>query len=109
LFHSPNLPALKHLHLHASDLGDDGCGEIVESGILQRLETLDLRHGCITDEGAATLASSPDITRLELLNLDNNQLTEEGEEELKSLGINVRCDNQSDVGSHDFLYTSDME
>ena len=50
---SKNLPALKHLQLRMSDHGDKGAKEIVESGILDRLEVLDLQHGCITDKGAA--------------------------------------------------------
>src|SRR5262249_48938774 len=56
---SPYLTSLKHLRLRLADFGDKGCEEIVKSGILQRLETLDLRHGCIGDAGARTLAACP--------------------------------------------------
>jgi uncharacterized protein (TIGR02996 family) len=60
LLHSPNLPNLQHLRLRVSSMGDAGCEEIVRSGILRRLKTLDLRHGRITDEGARILAECPD-------------------------------------------------
>src|SRR5262249_49403408 len=94
LFHSPNLPSLTHLHLHACDVGDEGCEEIVRSGILKRLRVLDLRHGRITDEGARTLANCPDLRRLELLSLESNELTDTGRALLRNLGISVRCEHQ---------------
>jgi uncharacterized protein (TIGR02996 family) len=109
LCRTQHLPALKHLHIHGSDLGDEGCVDLVASGILRRLETLDLRFGCITDAGARTLASCPDTQRLKHLSLANNQLTEEGIALLQGLGIGVRVDAQDDVGSDVYLYTGDME
>jgi uncharacterized protein (TIGR02996 family) len=109
LLRSPNLPSLAALHLHASDLGDEGCRDIVDSGILKRLQVLDLRHGCIRDEGARTLAACPDVKRLELLSLANNELTEAGQEVLRGLGIPVRCDYQHDEGNYEYLYSGDME
>jgi uncharacterized protein (TIGR02996 family) len=109
LCRTQNLPALKHLHIHGSDLGDEGCVDLVASDILRRLETLDLRFGCITDAGAHTLASCPDIRRLKYLSLGSNQLTEEGIALLQGLGIDVRVDGQEEVGSNTYLYTGDME
>jgi uncharacterized protein (TIGR02996 family) len=109
LLESPHLPSLTHLHLHASDLGDAGCADIVRSGILRRLKVLDLRHGCIQDEGARTLASCPDLKRLELLSLADNELTEEGQAVLSGLGIPVRCEGQHEPGSDEYLWSGDME
>jgi uncharacterized protein (TIGR02996 family) len=109
LLRSPNLPSLTHLHLHASDLGDEGCRDIVASGILKRLQVLDLRHGCIHDEGARTLAACPDVKRLELLSLANNELTDAGQELLRGLAIPVRCDHQQEEGSYYYLYSGDLE
>jgi uncharacterized protein (TIGR02996 family) len=109
LLDSPHLTALTHLHLHASDLGDEGCKDIVDSGVLKRLKVLDLRHGCVTDAGARTLAQCPDVKRLELLSLEDNELTDEGRAVLRGLGIPVRCHHQNEVGSEMYLYSGDME
>jgi uncharacterized protein (TIGR02996 family) len=109
LVHSPHLTSLRELHLHASDLGDEGCAEVVRSGVLKRLEVLDLRFGRVSDAGARTLAECPDVRRLRHLSLANNHLTEVGQALLKGLGIDVRCENQYEVGSDDYLFTGDME
>jgi uncharacterized protein (TIGR02996 family) len=109
LVRSPHLPALTHLHLHASDLGDAGCKDIVASGILQRLKVLDLGFGCVGDEGARTLAACPDVRRLVVLSLEHNELTDEGRQVLQGLGIDVRCEHQSEPGSEEYLYSGDME
>src|SRR5262245_21659509 len=61
---SPHLRNLTHLRLRLANFGDEGCEEIVKSGILQRLQVLDLRHGRISDAGARTLAACPDLKRL---------------------------------------------
>jgi uncharacterized protein (TIGR02996 family) len=110
LLRSPHLPALTHLHLHASDLGDEGVQGVIDSGILKRLRVLDLGHGCITDEGARLLAACPDVKKLELLDLSRNELSEEGAEWLEGLGLPVRCeDQQEDPGEEQYLYSGDME
>ncbi len=94
LLHSRNLPSLAYLRLRCSSMGDEGCREIVRSGILKRLKMLDLRHGCITDEGARVLAEAPDVKRLEYLDLDRNGLSAEGIGLIRSLGIPCRVDDQ---------------
>jgi uncharacterized protein (TIGR02996 family) len=109
LLTSPNLPALVHLHLHACDLGDEGCADIVRSGILKRLRTLDLRHGRISDEGARIFAACPDILRLEKLVLEDNELTEAGRLVLLGIGIDVEYERQYEVNSNEYLYSGDME
>ncbi|MFO0844052.1 MAG: TIGR02996 domain-containing protein [Gemmataceae bacterium] len=110
LFHSPHLGHLKHLHLHASSMGDEGIEELVESGLLERLETLDLRFGRVTDAGVNTLLDSPHVHHLEYLSLDDNQLSDEGVALLRDLDLPVvRCDNQHEEGDEDYLYSGDME
>jgi uncharacterized protein (TIGR02996 family) len=109
LLNSPYLTSLRNLHLHASDLGDVGCEEIVNSGILKRLRILDLNHGRITDAGARVLAECPDVRNLELLGLNNNQLGDDSEDFLPALGIKVRDAEQQEVGSDEYLWTGDVE
>jgi uncharacterized protein (TIGR02996 family) len=109
VLNSPHLGSLTHLYLHSSDLGDEGCRDIVESGILRRLKVLDLSHGCIQDEGARILAACPDIRRLELLSLQENELTAAGQEALTGFGIPVRCDSQHTPGENEYLWSGDIE
>jgi uncharacterized protein (TIGR02996 family) len=109
VLNSPHLKSLTHLYLHGSDLGDEGCRDIVDSGILHRLKVLDLSHGCIQDEGARILAACPDIRRLELLSLKANELTAAGKEALTRLGIPVHCDSQHTPGENEYLWSGDME
>lgn len=110
LFHSPHLQSLKHLHLHASGMGDEGCEELVDSGILERLETLDLSFGRITDAGVNTLLGSPHIGRLNVLSLANNQISDEGIDQLLALGIpEFRHSGQGEEGEDSYLYSGDME
>jgi uncharacterized protein (TIGR02996 family) len=108
LLRSPHFPALRHLHLHASDLGDEGCADIIDSGILKRLETLDLRHGRISDAGARLLADCPDIKRLKYLSLADNELRET-RPLLEGLGIEVRFGSQNAPDSNEYLWSGDME
>jgi uncharacterized protein (TIGR02996 family) len=112
LLHSPNLPSLQHLRLRCSSLGDEGCAEIVASGILKRLKTLDLRHGRITHVGARTLADCPDVRNLQWLDLDRNALTARGVARIRALGIPVRIDNQqtrAEVREGRYLYEGEFE
>jgi uncharacterized protein (TIGR02996 family) len=101
LLRSANLPSLQHLRLRVSSMGDEGCAEVVGSGILKRLKTLDLRHGRITDPGARTLASCPDLKRLEWLDVRENSLSDEGVGLLAGLGIPGHFDLQHGPGARD--------
>jgi uncharacterized protein (TIGR02996 family) len=109
LLRSPHLVALTHLYLHGSDMGNIGCVDIVQSGILKRLKVLDLSFGCVGDEGARILAACPDVRRLERLSLAHNELTDAGRALLAGLGIEVDCGSQYQPGSNDYLYSGDME
>src|SRR5262249_59488826 len=69
VINSPHLKSLTHIHFHLHDVGDEGCEEIVKSGVLKRLKVLDLAWGNITDAGVQTLAACPDLKNRELLDL----------------------------------------
>jgi uncharacterized protein (TIGR02996 family) len=106
---SPHFPALRGVHLHGSDMGDAGCRDLVESGVLKRLKVLDLRHGCVGDAGARALASCPDVRRLERLDLRHNELSAEGIAAVKALPIETECGDQNVPGEDAYLYSGDME
>jgi uncharacterized protein (TIGR02996 family) len=108
LLHSPHLKSLTHLHLHASDLGDEGVRDIIDSGILKRLKVLDLRHGCIQDHGARLLAACPDVRNLELLDLTWNALEQETADALEEEGSSIVSGDQYDEPEA-YHYSGDME
>jgi uncharacterized protein (TIGR02996 family) len=103
------LPALTHLRLQNSDLGDEGCQAIVESGILRRLKFLDLARGTITDAGAERLAACPDLKNLDVLDVSCNALTRAGVRRLTQAGVDVLADDQHRANDRSFLYEGEME
>jgi uncharacterized protein (TIGR02996 family) len=112
LLRSPHLRHLTHLQLRLSSMGDEGCEEVVRSGILARLKVLDLRHGRISDAGARTLAECPDTRKLEVLDLQRNALTERGFALLAPLGAAVRRDprlDEHDLTEDGYLHEGDYE
>jgi uncharacterized protein (TIGR02996 family) len=115
-FRSPNLPHLTHLRLRLSSTGDEGCKELVESGVLGRLKSLDLRHGRVTDAGARLLAGRPELGKLEWLDLSYNSLSAAGVELVRGLGVPGRLDNQHDpsqavqmTGAEEYLTEGEFE
>ena len=116
LFRSPHLPHLTHLQLRLSSMGDEGCKELVASGLLKRLKSLDLRHGRITDAGARLLADCPDVKRLAWLDVSANSLSRQAEALIAGLGIPGRVDKQHDpddavemTGDETYLTEGDFE
>jgi len=118
LVNSTTLPALTHLQLRLSDMGDKGVKEIIASGILGRLKVLDLQHGCITDAGANLLAKCADAKKLERLDLMDNSLTPAGIAALQVAGVKAAALHQwtpragqreGDWGDAEFLYAGDIE
>jgi uncharacterized protein (TIGR02996 family) len=97
LLRSPHLKGLKRVTIYQSDLGDEGCAALVESGLLGRLEELDLDMGRISDEGARLLAGCPDLPRLKRLVLTNNQLTAAGIALLQATGVPLDAGQQFDA------------
>jgi uncharacterized protein (TIGR02996 family) len=112
LVRSKHLKGLTHLHVYLSDLGDEGCAEIVRSGILKRLKVLDLWSGRVSDVGARALAACPDLRNLERLRIDQNYLTAEGLAALKAAGVPVESKYQYAEGSaegNEHLFEGDPE
>jgi uncharacterized protein (TIGR02996 family) len=112
LFRSPNLPALQHLQLRNSDIGDGGIRDLIESGLLLRLRSLDLLGGCVTDVGARLLADCPDLRGLESLNLSENMITPAGLSALASTGLPLTANDQLGPGALDtreYLFSGDCE
>ncbi len=89
LFNSPHLTALRKLTLRLPGFGDAGVEELTGSGMIDRLQGLDLCRCMITDDGAQALARSPAVRRLDYLHLDNNLLSPVGIEALNAVGIQV--------------------
>jgi uncharacterized protein (TIGR02996 family) len=96
-FRSPHLKSLRRVAIYQSELGDEGCAALVESGLLGQLEELDLDMGRISDEGARLLAGCPALPRLKRLVLTHNQLTEAGIEVLLATGVPLEAGNQFDA------------
>jgi uncharacterized protein (TIGR02996 family) len=91
---SPHLKNLTELRVHQFASGDEGCVEIASSGVLKRLEILDLSHGTLTDDGARALASCPDLPRLKKLIVTGNALTPAGVRLLRATGVPVESRRQ---------------
>lgn len=91
---SPHLKSLTNLRLRLTVFGDEGVREIIDSGLIGRLKTLDLRHGRVSDAGARMLAACPAVKNLELLDLSRNELTKEGIAALQATGVTLLSQHQ---------------
>tara|TARA_R110002072_G_scaffold179059_1_gene334989 strand:- start:7537 stop:9012 length:1476 start_codon:yes stop_codon:yes gene_type:complete len=85
---SQYLGSLANLSLYDSDFGDNGIVELIESGRLRQLKSLNLTYGEITDDGAELLATT-DLSSLESLILDQNRITKSGVKALQKTGVNL--------------------
>jgi hypothetical protein len=108
---SRHLGKLTHLRLRMLDMGDAVCEAVVRSGILKRLQVLDLRHGRITDQGARVLAACPDLRHLERLDVARNSLTNDGVAILKQTGVAVEAGAQHTERDEEdaYMYEGDIE
>ncbi len=82
LARATNLPALTHLRFQRSSAGDDGVRALLDSGMLARLELLDLAMGTITDAGADLLVNA-NLPRLRVLDLSHNAISNAGVQRLR--------------------------
>jgi uncharacterized protein (TIGR02996 family) len=111
LAYTPNLPSLTHLRFQKSDAGDEGINDLVQSGLLTRLEFLDLAMGTITDAGAEQLAEA-DLGDLEVLDVSDNAISPAGQ---RTLGralkrqLTLRMGEQHDPEDDEWLYWGEME
>ena len=109
LVRSPHLPGLTFLQVHMTTFGDEGCRSIVASGILRRLDVLDVGYGNMTDAGARLLAACPDLKHLHMLDVSRNALTAAGIAALEEAAVRVVADEQHAVDDTDYLYEGDLE
>ncbi|QDV44501.1 WGR domain protein [Stieleria neptunia] len=82
-------PNLKYLGLRNCQFADDVAAVIVNSPLVQRIETLDLSLGVMTDEGGRALLSLPTDGALQHASLHYNYLTSEVTKLLKKLPIKM--------------------
>jgi hypothetical protein len=92
-----------------TDYGDSGAQAIAESGILRRLQVLDIGYGNMTDAGARLLAEAPGIKNLEVLDVSRNSLSSRGIDALRKTGVKVVADRQHAWDERDYLYEVDAE
>jgi uncharacterized protein (TIGR02996 family) len=110
---SKHLTALAELTFQMWDGGDAAADALVETGLLFRLERLDLGLGNLTDAGTQTLAralaSRPH--RLRFLDLSSNAVTQAGLDAFRAAaGVEVVCTGSHAPGSTEYLaYEGDVE
>lgn len=80
-------PKLKYLGLRNCEYADDIAAVVVNSPIVQRIETLDLSLGVITDEGARALLSLPENGTLKNVSIHYNYASNEVLTMLKSHSV----------------------
>jgi predicted DNA-binding WGR domain protein len=93
-------PKLKYLGLRNSQLADEIAGVVVNSPLIQRLETLDLSLGVMTDEGARALLKLPPSPTLKKLHLHHNYISADLIRQLKALPLAVDA-SKSNHGEDD--------
>lgn len=82
-------PKLKYLGLRNCEYADDIAAVIVNSPIIERLETLDLSLGVLTDEGARALLSLPTEGALKKVSIHYNYATDEVVKQLKAHKVSI--------------------
>lgn len=92
---SPYLSSLRELTIVGNTHGDALASELVASGILKRINPLDLRMGTLTNAGARILGSSLDFRYLEQLCLEFNRLTRSGHSAFRGSGVKVLMGDQN--------------
>ena len=109
--HAQHLKRLEHLQLNCLSAGDAGIDLLVNSGLIHRLTSLDLRHGCVSDEGAFTLFKALDGTphALDVLKLGDNAFTEDGVAALRRLKLTLDAPDQHAPGDDHYLMQGDFE
>ena len=68
----------KLLNLSGKKIGDEGIKHLIASGILEKIEKIDLRYNEITATGAELFAKIPPLPKLRVLILRHNILGDAG-------------------------------
>lgn len=91
---SGKFPKLRYLGLRNSEYSDDIAYAVMQSPALARLIELDLSMGTLGDEGAEALLNSPVINQLDTLNVADNYLSRGIIPRLSQLNCQVIVNNQ---------------
>jgi predicted DNA-binding WGR domain protein len=94
-------PRLKYLGLRNAQQADDIAAVVVNSPLLNRIETLDLSLGVLTDEGGKALLQLPKSPTLKKLNLHYNYFSPEMVKQLKGLPLVVDASKPSGMEEND--------
>ena len=94
-------PKLKYLGLRNCEYADDIAAVIVNSPILERIETLDLSLGVLTDEGAQALLSLPQGGALKKVSIHYNYVGNDLIKKLKKLKISIDTSKPSNMDDDD--------
>jgi uncharacterized protein (TIGR02996 family) len=76
LIHRRDLPALRHLALHAYQHADTLLDELSRAPLLAQLQSLDLRHAKLTDRGVRPILTNPDAFRHVTIDLSETGVSE---------------------------------
>jgi predicted DNA-binding WGR domain protein len=94
-------PRLKYLGLRNSEHADELAAVVVNSPLIQRIETLDLSLGVLTDEAAKALLKLPPSPTLKKLNLHYNYFSADMVRQLKALPLTVDASKPSNMEEED--------
>jgi hypothetical protein len=102
---SKHLTALADLTFKLWTGGDAAADALVKTGLLFRLERLDLSGGNLTDAGAEKIARAlkSNAHRLRFLDLTANAVTPAGAQAVRSAGVAVECKGSHDPDSTEYL------
>jgi hypothetical protein len=85
---------------------------LIETGLLFRLESLNLEHGNMTDVGVEQLLETLEAHEHQLkeLNLNENAIQDSSDwaDEFEALGIDCQINSQHG-GGNDYLFNGDIE
>ena len=90
-------PKLNYLGLRNCQYVDDIAGVIVNSPIIERIETLDLSLGTLTDTGGEALLGLPTGGSLKKVNLHHHFMTAAVSKKLKALKLTVDVSGQNEM------------
>jgi uncharacterized protein (TIGR02996 family) len=103
LFADEALPALTHLRLGGSTLGDRGVEAMLKARLVKRLTELELTDGCLTDAAADMLAAHRDTTKVTVLNLSRNAISHRALVRLRAAlpeSVTLIADGQRSADAH---------
>ena len=99
-------PKLKYLGLRNCDYADDIAGVIVNSPIIERIETLDLSLGTLTDTGGEALLGLPTGGSLKKVNLHHHFMTAAVSKKLKALKLTVDVSGQNEMEDDEWRFVA---